>query len=75
MTEHELDEILTIYWPRVLRRAMAPGGDEWARGFARSIAHHGKRPTWRPSTKQAHIMRRMVQELFETDEELELIER
>ena len=75
MTEQELDEILTIYWPRVLRRVMAPGGDEWARGFAKSIARHGKRQNWRSSPKQAWIMRRMVQELFETDGELELIER
>jgi len=75
MTERELEEILTFYWPRVLRRVMAPGGDKWARGFARSIAHHGKRPAWRPSPKQAAIMRRMVSELFETTEEPELIER
>jgi len=75
MTERELDEILTLYWPRVLRRVMAPGGDQWARGFARSIARHGKRPGWKPSPKQAWLMRRMVQELFETDDELELIER
>ncbi len=75
MTERELDEILTIYWPRVLRRVMAPGGDQWARGFARSIARHGKRPDWNPSPKQAWLMRRMVQELFETDDEPELIER
>ena len=75
MTDRELDEILIIYWPRVLRRVMAPDGDEWARGFARSIARQSKRRDWKPSPKQAWIMRRMVQELFETDEELELIER
>ncbi len=75
MTEHELDEILTIYWPRVLRRVMASDGDEWARGFAKSIARAGKRPGWRPSPKQEFIMRRMVQDLFITDGELELIER
>jgi len=75
MTEQELDEILTIYWPRVLRRVMTSDGDDWERGFARSIARHGKRLDWKPSRKQAWIMRRMVQELFETDDEMELIDR
>lgn len=63
MTEQELDEILITWWPCVLRRVMAGDGDEWARGFARSIARHGKRPSWRPSAKQASIMRQMVREL------------
>ena len=75
MTDLELDEILTLHWPRVIRRAMRDG-DEWARGFARSIARHGKRRSWRPSPKQAHIMRRMVSELATAPgDELELIER
>lgn len=75
MTDLELDEILTLHWPRVIRRAMRDG-DEWARGFAKSIARHGKRRSWRPSPKQAHIMRRMVSELAAApDDELELIER
>lgn len=75
MTERELDEILTIWWPCVLRRVMAGDGDEWARGFARSISRHGKRPSWKPSAKQASIMRQMVQELSAPAGELELIER
>lgn len=75
MTEQELDEIMTARWPLVLRRVMAQG-DEWAKGFAKSIARHGKRPTWRPTPKQAWIMRRMVAELgTEPEPELELIER
>ena len=76
MTEQELDEILTHHWPLVLRRVMADGSDEWAKGFARSIARHGKRPGWRPSPKQEWIMRRMVAELGTSrDEQMELIER
>lgn len=76
MTEQELDEILTHHWPLVLRRVMADGSDEWAKGFARSIARHGKRPGWRPSRKQEWIMRRMVAELGTSrDEQMELIER
>lgn len=75
MTDLELDEILTLHWPRVMRRAMRDG-DEWAQGFAKSIARHGKRPSWRPSPKQAHIMRRMINDLATApDDELELIER
>ena len=73
MTEYELDEILTLYWPRVLRQVMAPEGNEWERGFALSIARAGKRPGWRPTPKQESIMRRMVAELFtHTQEEGEL---
>lgn len=62
MTELELDEILTLHWPRVTRRAYACG-DKWAQSFARSIAKHSKNETWKPSTKQAANMRRLVREL------------
>lgn len=62
MTELELDEILTLHWGRVIRRTMVDG-DEWAQGFAKSIARHGKRRDWRPTPKQAHIMRQMVSDL------------
>lgn len=63
MTERELEEIMTNYWPRVMRRVMGDGSDEWLKGFAKSIARHGKRPAWRPSAKQAAIMRQLVREL------------
>ena len=75
MTDLELDEILTLHWPRVIRRAMIEG-DEWEQSFAKSIARHGKRPSWRPSLKQAYHIRRMVKDLATaSDDELELIER
>ncbi len=72
MTEAELDELLTLHWPRVMRRAMSGELDEWERGFARSIARHAKRPSWMPTRKQAAVMRRLVSEL---DRKAEVIER
>lgn len=63
MTDRELDEILVFRWPVVMRHVLADGSDEWLCGFVRSIARHGKRPSWRPTTKQAQIMRRLVSEL------------
>ena len=76
MTDRELDEILTFYWPMVMRRVMADGSDEWLKGFVTSIARHGKRAAWRPTVKQTQIMRRLVSELgTETEMEFELIER
>lgn len=75
MTGLELDEILTLHWPRVLRRVMIDG-DDWSQVFAKSIARHAKRASWRPSIKQAQIMRRMVSDLITAPEpELDLIER
>ena len=74
MTDRELDEIMIFWWPKVLRRAMA-GSDEWLKSFARSIARHGKRASWHPSPKQAHIMRQLVADLNAAPEpELALIE-
>ncbi len=76
MTDLELDEILTVHWPRVLRRVMADGTDEWLKGFVRSIAKHGKRAEWHPSDKQQQIMRQLVSELGTAPQhDLELIER
>jgi len=76
MTERELDEVLTIRWPIVLRRVMADGSDEWLKGFVRSIARHGKRPNWRPTAKQEQIMRRLVSELGTAPaQSFEVIER
>ncbi|MBU0643395.1 MAG: hypothetical protein KJ731_08875 [Alphaproteobacteria bacterium] len=75
MTAHELDEIMTLHWPAVLRGAMR-GGDEWMQGFTRSIARHAKRASWRPSLKQEQIMRRLVSELHTApDNDAEVIER
>lgn len=73
MTRRELDEIL-FRWPAILRAIIAKGGDEWAIGFAKSIAKQGKRESWTPSVRQASIMRRLVAE-HDTATDPELIER
>ncbi len=76
MTDLELDEILTIHWPTVVRRAMGGAADEWVQAFVRSIARQGKRPSWRPSLKQQQIMRRLVSELGTApDDDFDVIER
>lgn len=63
MTDLELDEILTVRWPGILRQVMADGSDDWLKGFVRSIARHGKRRSWRPTHRQEQIMRRLVSEM------------
>ena len=74
MTEQELDNILTFRWPKVVRRAVAVG-DDWEAGFAKSIARHGKRKSWRPTHRQAHVMHRMLAELDAAPEpEFDVIE-
>ena len=76
MTEQELDEILTLRWPAVVRQVMADGSDKWLKSFVRSIARQGKRKTWKPSERQASIMRRLVAEQrAESDCIGDLIER
>jgi len=62
MTDHELDQIMIHRWPGILRRAMVDG-DDFTRGFARSIARAYKRPGWTPSPKQEHIMRALLREM------------
>lgn len=75
MTERELDEILTLRWPRILRQVMAESEDTWLRGFVRSIAKHGKRAGWRPSARQEQIMRRLLTEMSgPAQHEMELFE-
>lgn len=75
MNSRELDEMMTLDWPKVIRRAMREG-DDWARGFALSIARHAKQPSWRPSPKQAALMRSMVTEARQRPEggDIEVVE-
>lgn len=77
MTDLQLDELLTIRWPIVVRRVMADDqSQEWARGFVRSIAKQSKRKAWRPTKKQLAVMERFVVEILPTTEsEIEVIER
>jgi len=60
MTPAEMERLM-LHWPAVVRRA-SPG---WALDFALSIAKQARNPRWRPSPKQAHLMRAAVAELFE----------
>lgn len=73
MSDLELDQIIHFWWPRVMRHAMA-GHDAWLQGFVRSIASHAKRASWRPSPKQASLMRRLVAELTHSPADQLLIE-
>jgi len=76
VTDVELDEMLTVRWPMVIRRVLADGSDKWVKDFAKSIARHGKRRGWRPTGKQEAIMRRLVAELGTAPEgDMEVIER
>lgn len=62
MAGEELDQILTLRWPAVVRRVMAEDVEDWIKGFVRSIAKHGKRPGWTPSPKQEALMRQLLAE-------------
>jgi hypothetical protein len=76
MTPHELDEIIETKWPAVVRRAMADGSDEWIKGFVRSIAKQAKRANWKPTQRQASLMRRLVADLTLSNQDMaELVER
>lgn len=59
MNASEIERAL-FHWPTVVR--LAPNG--WAQDFARSIAAQSRRRGWKPSKKQAEIMKGMVNELF-----------
>ena len=76
MTELELDEILTLRWPRLVRRVMGDlTADDFAKGFVRSIARCAKRRNWHPSEKQERLMRRMLIDYSNAPEpEIDLIE-
>lgn len=63
MTDLELDEILTLKWPMVVRRVMGDASTAgFVRSFALSIARHARRPAWHPTPKQERIMRQMLGE-------------
>lgn len=75
MTEQELDEVLTLRWPAVVRRVMADGTNDFELSFVRSIARQGRRSCWRPSQKQLAIMDRMlVEHGYDRESDLEVIE-
>lgn len=53
-------EELLWSWPTVCKAAK----DEWAKGFALSIAKQSKRRNWKPSAKQHALMMCMVNEVY-----------
>ena len=64
-----VDELLWS-WPSVCKAVK----DEWARGFALSIAKASKRRNWAPTAKQYAIMHRLVSDLYDTRGDFDLIE-
>ncbi|MDP5307574.1 hypothetical protein [Paracoccus spongiarum] len=72
-TLRPIDELLWS-WPTVCKAAT----NDWARGFALSIAKHSKRRNWTPSPKQHALMNRLVAELYrhrgDFDDDFEVIE-
>lgn len=67
----ELRKIM-LHWPHVLRQAT----DDWARSFALDIWRLSGNGRWRPTLKQARVMRRMIRDLppGEAGDEVQLIE-
>lgn len=53
-------EELLWSWPTVCRMAT----NEWAKGFAASIAKQAKRRNWHPSPKQHALMQQLVSETY-----------
>jgi predicted metal-dependent peptidase len=76
VTESELDEILTLRWPSVVRRVMGDlKADAFTKGFVRTIARNGKRPGWLPSARQEWVMKLVLTEYSGVREpEFDLIE-
>ncbi|MEM0978430.1 MAG: hypothetical protein AAGJ34_12915 [Pseudomonadota bacterium] len=65
----ELDRLIW-YMRTVIQRSE----NSWDRNFAKSILKQSKRKTWQPSPKQIKMMHRLVDELFASSENLEVIE-
>ena len=55
-------------------RSTASSQVEWEADFARSVLRQAKRPGWKPSAKQLTIMERLVSEMFNETDELEVLE-
>lgn len=53
-------EELLWSWPTVCKAAT----NDWAKGFALSIAKQSRRRNWSPSPKQHLLMQRMVNEVY-----------
>lgn len=69
VSEAQIERLLH-YMPACAREAT----NEWAANFAADMARRSHWRNWRPSPKQAEIMRQMVAELF-ANSDCEVIER
>ena len=69
MNGPELERVL-FHWHAVIKAT--PRG--WAKDFALSIQRNQRRRNWKPTAKQAQIMRTMVADLFSGSDARELIE-
>lgn len=69
MTGPELERAL-FHWHAVIKATQRG----WERGFALSIQRNQRRRNWKPTSKQAQIMRTMVADLFTGSDARELIE-
>jgi hypothetical protein len=57
-------------WPSIMRQA----SDVWAQDFAAQIWKRAGDGQWRPTTKQARVMRRLAREFVDATDEVVLIE-
>ena len=55
-------------------RAYADSRSAFEAGFARSMLKQSRRRNWRPSPKQRALMERLVAELFNEADEMEVLE-
>ena len=69
MNGAELERTL-FHWPAVIDRAP----DGWAKGFAKNIDKSSRKRGWRPTQRQAQVMRNMVSDLFIGSDVKEFIE-
>lgn len=70
MRAGELRKIMGI-WPSVMRQA----SDDWAQDFAQNVWKRSGNGQWRPTLRQAAVMRRMIRQLpDEQDPHLIIIE-
>lgn len=58
MSGTELRKIMRI-WPSVMRQAT----DDWAQDFAQGVWQRSGNGQWRPTLRQAAVMRRMIRQL------------
>ncbi len=68
------DELERLVW--YLRRATFRAGlNDWERQFAEGIAMRARNRNWRPTRRQAGIMRQIVAEALAAPEDVEVIEQ